>query len=175
MERGKRAYDKNEMINSEQPNLEHIIRRMQSDDSVDAPADAVKYVRNLFLTRLAEPKTSLLQKVLAVLHMDIAPGRAAFGERSAVATHVRQMLFGAGDNSVDLRIEKSGKNFTVKGQILGEGFALVEVKMTSKENSFATPTNDMSEFRFTNIAAGTYVLTLTGSDNEIVLENLEIN
>ena len=92
--------------NSEKQILEEIINLMMKDDSADAPEDAVKWSKNLFRTRAAaEPKKSLVQKVLAILQMDLAPNKAAFGERSAGTAQERQMLFQAGEsNAVDLRI-----------------------------------------------------------------------
>lgn len=163
------------MNNSKEKILEHIVGRMQQDKTIDAPADAVRYAKNLYRTRAAEPKLSMIHRVLAVMQIDLAPNRAAFGERSAAASQVRQMLFSAGENSVDLRIEKDGKTFKITGQILGEGFASAEVKINDTETSFETQTNDLSEFKVENIVEGTYVLVLTGDDKEIVLKNLEIN
>ena len=109
--------------NSNDELINKIIHLMQTDDSADAPADSVKWAKNIFRTRAAEPKKSLVQKVLAVLQMDLSGAQPAFGERSASASQTRQMLFQAGDNSIDLRISKSEKGLLVQGQILGEGFA----------------------------------------------------
>ena len=134
--------------------LNKIVHLMQTDQSADAPADAVQWTKNLFRTRVAEPKQSFVQKVLAVLQMDLAPNKAVFGERSASASQARQMLFGAGDNSIDLRIEQTGKSFTIKGQILGENFANAEIKISSAENSYAAQTNELSEFKFEKVAKG---------------------
>ncbi len=73
--------------------------------------DSVKWAKNIFRTRAAEPKRSFAQKVLGVLQMDLSPDKPAYGERSASAGQVRQMLFGAGENSIDLRITKNRKRF----------------------------------------------------------------
>ena len=54
--------------------LEHIIRRMQADTSIDAPADALKYVSDLFRTRAAEPKPTLVQRLVAALKVDLVLG-----------------------------------------------------------------------------------------------------
>ena len=69
--------------------------------------------------------------------MDLSPNKAAFGERSASATQVRQMLFGAGENSIDLRIIENEKGLlTMHGQILGEGFENAFVKLGDLRNNF---------------------------------------
>lgn len=156
--------------NSNKQTLETIVRLLQTDDSIDAPQDAVKWVKDIFRTRAAEPKKSLAQKVLAVLQIDLAPGKAAFGERSASAARSRQMLFSAGENSVDLRIAKTEKGFSLRGQILGEGFANCVIKL----GEFETVSNELSEFSFTGVSGGKYDLTLQTSETEIVIEDLEI-
>src|ERR1044072_2344307 len=102
------------MKNSEKQFLEEIVSLMQRDESVDAPQDAIKWSKNLFRTRAAEPKKSFVQKILAVLQVDLAPNKAACGERSAAAAQERQMLFEAGDNGIDLRIKETEKGFVVK-------------------------------------------------------------
>lgn len=143
---------------------------METDNSVDAPQDAVKWAKNIFRTRAIEPRKSLVQKVLAVLQMDLSPNKAVFGERSASSAQARQMLFSAGDISIDLRIAKGEKGFNLRGQILGEGFANCIVKL----GDFETESNDLCEFSFTEIPNGNYDLTLQSDEKEIVIENLEI-
>ena len=158
------------MKNSEKQFLEEIVNLMQRDESIDAPLDAIKWSKNLFRTRAAEPKKSLVQKVLAVLQMDLAPNKAAFGERSASAAQERQMLFEAGENGIDLRIRETEKGFAVKGQMLGENFAGCAVRLGDLE----AKANDLSEFSFANVPAGKYDLTLVSDETEITIENLEI-
>lgn len=160
----------NKMSNRDD-NIKRIIHLMQTDNSVDAPADAIKWSKNIFRTRAAEPKKTVVEKVLAVLQMDLSPDKAAFGERSASASQTRQMLFEAGENSIDLRISETEKGFAIKGQILGEGFENAMVKL----NDLETETNDLSEFTFENVAAGEYDLILKTEVKEILLEEIEIN
>ncbi len=155
--------------------LENIVSLMENDDSFDAPADAVKWSKNLFLTRTAVVRPTFVQKISAILQMDLSPNKAAFGERSASASSARQMLFGAGDHSIDLRITKSGKTFNINGQILGENFAESEIKLANAEKTFTAKANEMSEFKFEKVAAGNYDLSLVKNELEIVIENIEIN
>ncbi|MEO6590245.1 MAG: hypothetical protein ABIP06_13180 [Pyrinomonadaceae bacterium] len=158
--------------NSNEDFLNKIVYLMQTDKSEDAPQDAVKWAKNIFRTRAAaEPKKSFAQKVLAVLQMDLSPDKAAFGERSASATQVRQMLFGAGENSVDLRITETEKGFlNIHGQIVGEGFANCTVRLGESK----TTANDLSEFKFTGISAGNCDLIFQTDKTEIVIENLNL-
>jgi hypothetical protein len=160
------------MNNRDEKLINKIVHLMETDDSIDAPRDSVKWAKNIFRARLAaQPEKSVIQKVLAVLRMDLSPNKAAFGERSASAAKARQMLFQAGDvNGVDLRIGKSDQNFAVRGQILGAGFANCSVKL----NEFETTANELSEFSFSNVPSGKYDLTLQTGATEITIENLEI-
>ncbi len=147
-----------------------IIRLMQTDKSVDAPADAIHWSKNIFRARAAEPKKSVLEKVLAVLQMDLSPNRAAFGERSASASQARQMLFQAGENALDIRIAKTEKAFDLHGQILGEGFANCTVKL----GEFETTANELGEFKLAKIPSGIYNLSVQKDEKEIVIEDLEL-
>jgi len=151
-----------------------IVHLMQTDNSSDAPADSVKWAKNLFRARAARPEKSLVQKVLAVLQMDLSPGQTAFGERSASASAVRQMLFSAGDDKIDLRITKNKRGFTVAGQILGGDFDGAEISFFNENRTFTTKSNKLSEFKFENIAKGKYNFSLTSKIKEIVIENIEI-
>lgn len=158
------------MKNTEKQIIDEIISLMQRDDSVDAPQDALKWSKNIFRARAVAPKKSLVQKVLAVLQLDLSPDKAAFGERSTGAGQERQMLFAAGENSIDLRIKEGEKGFIVRGQILGENFAAATIKF----GEFETVTSEIGEFSFANVAGGKYDMTLKTGATEITIENLEI-
>ena len=149
--------------------LEHIISRMNGDRSVDAPEDALKYARNLFRTRAAEP--SLLQRIVAVLKVDLAPDRAAFGERSA-GSAARQMMYESGDNAVDLRITASANGSDIRGQIFGDDLVGGEAMIANAEFSASAVIEETSGFRFSSIPSGEYTLTLSGGNHEIVIEEL---
>jgi hypothetical protein len=165
---------KSEMINSEEKRLEHIIRRMTQDTSVDAPVDSRLYVKNLFRTRAVEPKTSAIRRLVAAITMELSPDRAAFGERSGSASATRQMLFEAGEAAVDLRIETAGIAFNIRGQILGDGFAVAEATLAGNGISISATLDEIGGFRFTGVKAGEYNLTVTSSTDEIFIESLRL-
>lgn len=126
------------MSKNNDPKIDQIIRLMRTDESFDAPADAIQWSKNIFLNKAAAPRKSVVERVLAVLRMDLSPNRAAFGERSASSSQARQMLFQAGDASIDLRIKQAEKGFSVQGQIIGEGFANRTVKLGKFETATST-------------------------------------
>ena len=159
---------------STEKNLEKILELMRRDDAVDAPADSLRWASNVFRTRKVEPKPSLIKKLVAVLQMELAPDKPAFGERSATTSSVRQILYRADENAVDLRIEKLKKGFTIRGQVLGEGFADAKAMLSDDVRTFEAAANEASEFRFDNIPAGSYQLTVRGSKVEIELKGVNI-
>ena len=148
---------------------------MQRDDSADAPADSIRWASNLFRTRAAERKPSFVKKLAAVLQMEISPNKAAFGERSASTSAARQMLYSADDHAIDLRIEKSEKGFTIRGQVLGDGFADASARLFDDGREFEAIASDTSEFTFENVPAGRYDLTLRAREVEITLKAIDIS
>ena len=148
---------------------------MRRDDSVDTPAASVRWASNLFRTRAVESKPSFVKKLAAVFQMEIAPNQPAFGERSEATSTVRQILYSAGDNAIDIRIEKARKAFSVRGQILGSGFADATVRMAGDNNTFEIDVDEAGEFRLDNIPAGTYEITIRNSEVEITLKAFDIS
>ena len=144
---------------------------MQTDDAADAPPDAVRWARNLFAARAAAPKKSVVQRILAVLQMDLSPNKAAFGERSVSASKARQMLFQADENALDIRISPAGKSFNLHGQILGAGFANAVVRL----GEFETIAGETGEFKFADVPGGKYNLSFQSGEKEIVIENIDLS
>lgn len=155
--------------------LNGIIHLMQTDTSVDAPASAITWSKNIFRGRATQPKQSLVQRIFAVLQMDLSPNQAAFGERSAGSDVKRQLLFMAGDNGVDIRVVGIGSIYRLNGQILGEGYDNAEVTLAGDGVSFTTKASELSEFKFENVSAGKYSLTVQVAGKEISVESIELS
>ena len=162
------------MKNLEDKQLERMIHRMLSDRSADAPADALQYAKNLYRTRAASPKTSIIHRVMAVMQVDLTPDRSAFGERSAAGSQARQMLFGAGEHAVDLRVTAAKIGFDIRGQILGDGFENGDIEIANNEISNKIKIDKTSEFRVLGLPAGKYNFTIMGENAEIVIEQIEL-
>ena len=160
---------------STEKNLQNILELIRRDDSIDAPADSVRWASNLFRARAAGSEPSFVKKLAAVFQMEIAPNKPAFGERSASASSVRQILYKADENAVDIRIEKAKKGFNVRGQILGEGFGNASIKLSGDALGVKTAANERSEFKFESVPAGQYKLTIRTSTVEISLESIDIS
>src|SRR5690606_32795815 len=103
-------------------NIKLITDLMERDDSVDAPADSIKWAKNMFRARVPARSASVVERVIAVLTADLSGGTPVFGERSAGSAAARQMLFEAGQAAVDLRITSKGRMANIRGQVIGSGF-----------------------------------------------------
>ena len=163
------------MSERDEKEFERIIELMRADKSVDAPADAIRWSKNIFRARAVESKATLRQKILAVLQINLAPNRAAFGERSGGSSTAGQMLFQAGDVSLDLRIKKGAKKTSLQGQILGAGFENCAVRIYNDRESFETRANELSEFKLNDIPNGAYDLILRNDATEIVIKDLDLS
>ena len=159
---------------STEKSLQNIINLMERDDSVDAPADSIRWASNLFRTRTAEAKPSLLRKLVAVLQMEVAPNKPAFGERSGTTSAVRQMLYQADGTAIDIRIAAAKKGFDLRGQILGDGFDGAQLTLSNDNRSFTATSNETGEFRFDAIPTGDYELSIRNRDIEISLKGLSL-
>ena len=126
--------------------IEKIIRLMRNDDSIDAPAGAVRWAENLFAMRAFQPRVSTLRVIIATLISDLLPNKAAFGERSGSASSSRQILLEAEDCGIDLRVQASKHGFTLRGQMLGDGFENAKISLFAGDVQFETRGDDLSSF-----------------------------
>ena len=166
-----RANGPGKMMNPEK-NIKRITELMQRDDSVDAPADSIKWAKNIFRTRVPARSASIVERVIAVLRADLSGGKPVFGERSAGPAAARQMLFEAGDSAVDLRITSKGRSVSSRGQVIGDGFENA-VAVLSGDAEVTAELDTDSGFELA-AKKGIYTLTITGPETEIVIEKLDL-
>lgn len=155
-------------------NFAKIINLMKTDEAKDAPADLLVWTKNIFRSKIAEPKKSILQKILAVLEMDLSPNNAAFGERSA-SSPTRQLFYKADEIGISLRISKDENDLNLMGQILGEGFENCEIELQNNQTSISVASNELSEFRLSKIPFGNYDLFIRNLETELVIENVNLD
>ena len=148
--------------------LEHILQLMREDTATDAPADALKFAKDVFRTRVTRKEPSAIRRFVAALSMELAPNKPAFGERSGSASAARQLLFEAGDAAIDLRIERIGKSFSIRGQVLGIDLTGGTAVLSNDGGSFDESITD-GQFHFRSLPDGEYWLTLGNESEEIVI------
>ncbi len=145
---------------------------MERDDSIDAPQDSVRWAKNLFAVRAAEP--SSLRRLIAVLVSELVPGRPAFGERSAAAGKARQLLYQVGEAAVEIEITQKGKAFEVKGQFLGELQERSIAVLTADDGKRECGLTEFGGFTFEKVANGRYELVIRTEAGEFAVEELAV-
>ena len=122
-----------------------------------------------------------LRLITAALSFDswAAGGLAAAGVRGGAA-EVRHLLFAAQGRDIDLRISPNATVFALAGQILGPDEAGI-VALEPVARDAAAPVaprlvalDEFGEFRFDEVAGGTYLLTLRVGSDEIELPPLHV-
>ncbi len=158
--------------------LLRVTQLMRADTSVDAPRDVLLSAIGMFSARRTEEKTpGLLRRVLATLSFDSGSWTPAFGVRSGQAAPARQLLFTAGDVSVDLRLAQGGEGCTISGQVLGEcdGGHVEIVREGETVPTVRAELNDLCEFLLLPpIPTGDYTLRLRLGDTEIEIPGLNL-
>jgi hypothetical protein len=134
----------------------------------DAPETLIQRTIDLFPAR--RPAVRRLAAVRRFDSLGLAPQAA--GVRSG-GDGTRQVLFSAEGRDIDLRIAPDGSRWRISGQVLGpdvQGHACLEAGSQKLEVDW----NELSEFGFESVPAGTVTLTLSGAGWEVVLPALTI-
>lgn len=147
----------------------------------DAPESLIRSALRLWPAAagpsLAEQVRAGVQRILATLQFDSwATAPMAMGVRG-VPSATRQLLFSAAGRDVDLRVSASGERFAVRGQLLGpdeSGTLRLMAVSTPEEAPRHAAIDDLGEFRFDDLAPGTYAVTLQVRDAEIELPPIEL-
>lgn len=155
--------------------LGHLAALMRADTSEDAPPELVASVIRMFhASRARDMEPGLLRRLVAALTFDSSSLQPAFGVRSGQAAPARQLLFGAGDLDVDLRLAAGGEGWTVSGQVLGpcEGG---EVELVSEGSTAARAAlNELCEFTLPPQPEGVYTLRLRLDGTEVEIPELSL-
>jgi len=149
-----------------------LIELMRNDDSADAPENSIQLAKNIFEPN-ADSKKGFVKRILATMQMHLSPLQPSFNERGSKPS-MRQTLYQAGENSLDIRVSGEEDSYKLDGQILGTGFVNAQITLSRKENEYVTTTNELSEFVFNKLGPGNYDLKVTKGSLEILLRNLEI-
>ena len=155
--------------------LKRLIGLMRTDTAQDAPEYVIQRAIQLLQTRNVPAFTSsvfrrLIQAVLQFDSMGLAPG---FGLRSG-KPGVRQMLFRAGANEIDLRIEPKDQAWIVSGQVFGKDIANGRVLLQGANDKSETALNELSEFVLPPVHPGTYRLLLNLEHVDVEIDEIRI-
>jgi hypothetical protein len=115
----------------------------------------------------------LRRSVLATLRFDSIAFAPAFGVRAGKPGS-RQLLYSAGAKEIDVRIEPTGQEWSVSGQVFGGPTIDAQVALEGEIGTHRTALNEQSEFRLPAVRAGSYRLILSLKDIDIEVDELKI-
>lgn len=153
--------------------LRQTIGLMRSDDVEDAPANLVKYAKNIFTGRSANREPSRLARVLASLTFDSLTAKPAFGLRSGTSAG-RQLLYSTELADIDLRVSPQSGEWELAGQILGSSQSGGKVNLESDSFSASAVLNELSEFGFQSVPSGIYTMFVHLPELEIEIPPLQL-
>ena len=131
---------------------------MRSDTIEDPPATLRESARRGFRSRVSSrqssPAPSLASRVVAALSFDSLTAAPAFGLRSQAS---RQLLYSTETADIELRVSPENE---IAGQILGATCEYGEVNLEGDDFSATARLNDVCEFFFGSVPAGTYKISV---------------
>lgn len=152
------------------------------DDTVAPPAWVFKRAVRIFDTAQRAPRVAeRIGQAIARLVFDSFARPQLAGVRSTETAN-RQLLYHAGDYSIDLQIAPaSGAHGDLIGQVLREGETkfesvanlALEIKR-GDERLYSTVTDAMGEFKIQDVAYGVYDLNIEMADGQITIRQLPV-
>jgi hypothetical protein len=155
--------------------LRQTIGLMRSDTTDDTPARLVENARNVFrsrtVSRKASREPSFVRRVVASLAFDSLITAPAFGLRSQTSGG-RQLIYST--ESADIEVRVSPEN-ELAGQILGSlTCENGDVNLESESFSASAKLNDLCEFSFGFVPAGTYKISVHLPDLLVETPQIEL-
>lgn len=156
-----------------------------SDDSIAPPSWVLKRAVRIFDTKRLRPNPRLTERIgqaIASLVFDSFARPALAGVRSTETAN-RQLLYRAGDYSVDLQIAPSEHSkLDLIGQVLKEGEPSFEsvsgLKLDIARSGgvvFSAVTDEMGEFKVSGIEPGVYDLRVQLPEGSIALPDIPMS
>ena len=158
---------------SQLQSIKQAIGLMRSDTAEDAPAELVKFAKNIFRTKAAGSEPSWLQRVVASLTFDSLTNAPAFGLRSQT-TAGRQLIYSTETADIDVRVSAENEEWQIAGQVLGADCASGDVDLEGDSFSASAKLNDLCEFSFGSVPAGAYKISVRLPDVLIETPRLEL-
>ena len=161
---------------------ERLLAIAASDESTAPPPWVIKRAVRIFESQPSRPRlVERIGQAVASLIFDSLARPAIAGVRSTETTN-RQLLYRAGDYSIDLQVAPAEHlRADLVGQILKEGEAAFEsvsglrLEITRKgEPIFSTVTGDLGEFKISGVDYGVYDLRIDLGNGSITVPGLPL-
>jgi hypothetical protein len=151
--------------------LRQTIGLMRTDTTDDTPVRLVQNARNVFRSRVASGVPSFVKRVVAALDFDSLTMAPAFGLRSQAGGD-RQLIYSTETADIEVRVSPENE---VEGQILGAtNCENRDVNLEGASFSASAKLNELCEFSFGFVPAGTYKLTVHLPDLLVETPQLEL-
>ncbi len=144
---------------------------MRSDTGEDAPPALIANIKNY--PRGVVSRQPLVQRVVAALTFDSYTNAPAFGLRSQ-ATAGRQLIYSTETADIDVRVSAEDEQWQIAGQLLGPDCASGDVDLEGHSFSASRRLNQLCEFSFGSVPAGTYKISLRLPELLIEIPRLEL-
>jgi hypothetical protein len=152
-----------------------------SDDTVAPPAWVFKQAVRIFDTARRPRLAERIGQAIATLVFDSFARPQLAGIRSTETAN-RQLLYRAGDYSIDLQVAPSTEaSGDLIGQVLREGEATFESVANlpleiarGNQLFYATVTDEMGEFKISDVDYGIYDLRIELADGQITIAELPV-
>ncbi|HEY0726575.1 MAG TPA: hypothetical protein VGD38_00795 [Pyrinomonadaceae bacterium] len=150
--------------------IRQTIGLMRSDTIENPPTSFVQDARKIFRSRAASREPSLVRRVVASLSFDSFTAAPAFGLRSQ-RSGGRQLIYSTETADIELRVSPENE---VAGQILGATCEDGKVNLDSESFSASTRLNELCEFSFGAVPAGTYKISVHLPGLSVDIPKLEL-
>jgi hypothetical protein len=152
-----------------------------SDESIEPPAWVLKRAVRIFETQHNRPRlVERIGQAIASLVFDSFARPALAGVRSTETTN-RQLLYRAGDYSIDLQVAPSDHaRADLIGQVLREGETTFEsvsglrLEIARGKKTYSTVTDAMGEFKISAVDCGAYDLRVELAEGSITVPQLPV-
>ena len=152
--------------------LSKLLERMRADTGDRASRAAFARVVSAMAARATERPQSLVRKILAVLQSEIPALTPALGERSG-GSSIKQYLYSAEQNAIDLQVTPHEHSTRVDGLILGP-VAPGHAELIGTSTSQVCIFDESGRFSFAEVPAGEYRLNLCWGMQEIEVNALNL-
>lgn len=160
---------------------ERVRATAAGDETVAPPAWVFKRAVRIFDTAQRAPRLAeRIGQTIARLVFDSFARPQLVGVRSTETAN-RQLLYRAGDYSIDLQVAPAGAHGDLIGQVLREGETTfesvaglpLEIKR-GDQGLYSAVTNAMGEFKIYGVEYGDYDLNIEMADGQITIPQLPI-
>jgi hypothetical protein len=149
--------------------IERVLFLMRNDSTEDAPPEALARALRLFEPHTVPP---IKTQIRAVLRFDSWRQPAPLGVRAS-ANIGRQYIFNAGAHDIDLRVNPSGDQWLIAGQVLGQVEDGV-VTLEHPQHHAHVSLSPWAEFTLPPVPVGVYTLFVAIGNKEIEIAGLDV-